>query len=281
MKYKIIFCDLDGTLFSSIDSISRKSINSIKRYTDMGGIFVICTGREYESANSKLEYLRSEGIKIDYLIYNMGANIREADIPIFSSKYDLDTSLEILKIFDEVKCNFQCFDEKYAYIKKKNFQFEILSFFVKMKNYVKVEPSLYDKVADKKIEIVKFSGFDSYRKISKCIKLIEARLAKKVDIIGSGMFFDCLDSNTNKGNAVKFLCDRLNVDVLDCVAIGDSSGDVSMLDIVGYPYIMENADSDTKKPNYLKALSNTKDGVAIMIDQLIELELEEKINDIN
>lgn len=44
-----------------------------------------------------------------------------------------------------------------------------------------------------------------------------------------------------KGSGVKRLCEMLQIDLQDVVAFGDNYNDVTMLDIVGHPYIMDTA----------------------------------------
>lgn len=45
----------------------------------------------------------------------------------------------------------------------------------------------------------------------------------------------------NKGIGVTSICRILGIDLTDVMAFGDNYNDVSMLDIVGHPYIMDGA----------------------------------------
>ena len=45
MKFKAIVCDLDGTLLSTEHTISKNTIDTIKKITDQGVKFFIATGR--------------------------------------------------------------------------------------------------------------------------------------------------------------------------------------------------------------------------------------------
>lgn len=54
-----------------------------------------------------------------------------------------------------------------------------------------------------------------------------------------GVHFVSLTRGTiDKGSAVRLLAERLELDLANVMAIGDSRGDVSMLDVVGYPRVM-------------------------------------------
>lgn len=62
----------------------------------------------------------------------------------------------------------------------------------------------------------------------------------KIDVVVTGEHW--LDFTTaGKGVGVKWLCQHLGIALNDVYAFGDNYNDVSMLDIVGHPYIMEEA----------------------------------------
>ena len=50
MNYKLIAVDLDGTLLKGLNTIPKKSLMALKRFTDAGGKIVISTGRAITSA---------------------------------------------------------------------------------------------------------------------------------------------------------------------------------------------------------------------------------------
>lgn len=45
----------------------------------------------------------------------------------------------------------------------------------------------------------------------------------------------------DKGTAIVRVCASLGFDPTDCAAVGDSSGDLPMLEAVGHPFVMGNA----------------------------------------
>lgn len=56
----------------------------------------------------------------------------------------------------------------------------------------------------------------------------------------------------NKGIGVRSICKTLDIDLADVMAFGDNYNDVSMLDIVGVPYIMDGAAAPLREkyPNH-------------------------------
>lgn len=51
-------------------------------------------------------------------------------------------------------------------------------------------------------------------------------------------FISVTRQGVNKGSAVRFIADHLDLDLARCAAIGDSFGDLAMLEAVGAPFIM-------------------------------------------
>ena len=50
MKYKLVVCDMDGTLLTSSHKISEYTANIIKQIEDKNVKFIIATGRPYLDA---------------------------------------------------------------------------------------------------------------------------------------------------------------------------------------------------------------------------------------
>ena len=75
---------------------------------------------------------------------------------------------------------------------------------------------------------------------------------------------------TNKGLGVKSICRTLGLDFSEVMAFGDNYNDVSMLDIVGYPYIMKTA----AEPLLKKHLSHTARPEDVLRDFLRAVSLD-------
>ena len=73
MKFKAIVCDLDGTLLNPEHTISKNTIDTIKKITDQGVKFFIATGRHHADA---LRFKDMLGLD-SYLISSNGARIHD------------------------------------------------------------------------------------------------------------------------------------------------------------------------------------------------------------
>ena len=74
----ILSSDYDGTLNTRILEL-RKNIRELKRYRELGNIFVLNTGRSYESIMHEVE---EYGIPFDYLCCNDGAVVFDEHLDV-------------------------------------------------------------------------------------------------------------------------------------------------------------------------------------------------------
>jgi len=72
-----------------------------------------------------------------------------------------------------------------------------------------------------------------------------------------------------KATGVRAYCEKHQIDLRDTYAIGDSENDLSMLELVGHPYMMANSSRIVKEKGYPELLSCKQDGVASLLYQLI------------
>ena len=75
----------------------------------------------------------------------------------------------------------------------------------------------------------------------------------------------------SKGKTLAKVAQRLRIDAEDCIAFGDNPNDFSMLQWCGRSYAMADGHPDGIKSATGIAQSHDKDGVAIIIEELLEL----------
>ena len=67
-KYKMVACDLDGTLLNSEFHVSQENKNAIKELSEKGIHFVPCTGRTLSEMREVANIP-----EVRYIIYSSGA----------------------------------------------------------------------------------------------------------------------------------------------------------------------------------------------------------------
>jgi Cof subfamily protein (haloacid dehalogenase superfamily) len=75
----------------------------------------------------------------------------------------------------------------------------------------------------------------------------------------------------SKGQTLAKVADRLNIDSSDCISFGDNPNDFSMLEWCGRSYAMADGHPDAVKYASGVARPHREDGVAIVIEELLQL----------
>ncbi len=86
-------------------------------------------------------------------------------------------------------------------------------------------------------------------------------------------FVSVTQKGVSKGSAVRHLTDILKVKLANTMAVGDSAGDLPMLELVGHPVIMGNAEEDIKA-RFTHIAGNVDDcGVVPVLKKSLELKM--------
>ncbi len=115
---------------------------------------------------------------------------------------------------------------------------------------------------------------NDYRKSEVCLRrtfpIDEARkiLPSDVRIIDSGFAYHITDRNVSKGKALKFIAERLGIDLKDVVAIGDSENDIDMFEVAGIGVAVANADVRLKMVADIVTSKPNGDGVVEALEFL-------------
>jgi Cof subfamily protein (haloacid dehalogenase superfamily) len=83
-------------------------------------------------------------------------------------------------------------------------------------------------------------------------------------------FISLTQKGVSKGSSVELLAQAMKVDLKDVMAIGDSHGDLPMLERVGFPAVMSNAPDDLKEAYPLHAGDVEHCGIVEMVDFALE-----------
>ena len=247
LKYKLICSDLDKTLLVD-NTIPDFNLEAIQRARDLGVKFVISTGRDIEIILHLLKQLNTENSENEYTICCSGAKIYEnKNKKIIYINYLNDEmvkeAFEFGKKFSEIYIIFDTSDGVYIYndeILKK----ERDDYGYNYKNMEKMED-----IKDLKIIRVVYTckNKDYLNKILKEIKEVKI-FDNKVDYyLTQNQFLEFNNLSVSKGEALKWLCSYLNIDIKETIAIGDSYNDVSMIKEAGIGACVKSANDDIKK----------------------------------
>ena len=75
----------------------------------------------------------------------------------------------------------------------------------------------------------------------------------------------------NKGATLRELCKILAIDMMDVVAFGDESNDITMLESVGWGVAVANAKADVVEAAEYATLPNEEDGLAVFLEEMFDI----------
>ncbi|WP_296647554.1 sugar-phosphatase [Romboutsia sp. 13368] len=266
--YKLIALDIDGTLLNSEKKITNEVYNSIQEAKKNGAKVVLSTGRPLPGVTPLLNELNlnDDG---DYVICFNGAVVQEVKSKKVLSNIEMCHDDFILinnlakknntHVHINTPTNLIIPEEtpnKYTIHEATLNNIDIVS----MK-----EEDIDDDITYCKVMII-----DEPEKLEEVLENIPKELFDKYTIVRSAPFFlEFLNKNANKGNALKELCNNINIPISKSIAVGDEENDQHMIKMAGLGVAMGNArDSIKEIANYVTC-SNNEHGVAKVIDKFI------------
>lgn len=265
MKCKLIACDLDGTLLRDDSSVSTENLEAIRKINNSNIEFVINTGRTLYEIPEIL--LKSQDMR--YIIHSDGSVIfdKKQDNIIRSRYIDTDTALKLYRLLSSFDTMIEYYENGHPVTDIKKLNYNSYEYFNIDKNYRPVIDLTRKGVDDleqyicenNKVELINIF-FKNPDERNQC----EGILDDKFDV----HFTTSMDNNieitakgVSKGTALKTLCDFLNIDNEDVIAVGDSKNDFTMFDFAGTSFSVKNA-SDTVKEHTDNQICSNNEHIA-------------------
>lgn len=225
LKKQIVFSDYDGTIYITEKNMKR-NIESIEEYRELGGKFVIVTGRSKTSINN---IINQYNLPFDYIISNNGAVILNSNMEeIYEQTISEDISSKIIKYLNQKQNEIEIFyydeNDKVKYHNQK-----LLKIRVKTFDY-ELAQNIEDEINSKfKEEVKAHSAFPG-------------RYYDDHDFV----LIDIVSKKAGKENTIKKLLEILKINPNQAITIGDGRNDIEMIKEYN-GYSMETAESDVKK----------------------------------
>lgn len=269
MAYKLLAFDMDGTILTSDKKMTPATIAKLDELEKRGIYVTVSTGRglaelsDYRKDFQAIRYgiLISGGIVYDFtnkkslsvhpvaedLIFELiDAGIEEnAMIHLLT----LENSIASEKDIDRMpEVHMGIYQDMFKRICQRCEDFKV---------YVRNNPGKVLKVnlyhltqesRDRTVERMKNSGLNL--------------------VFAEGTSLEASPTNISKGSGLVELCDFLDIDVKDCVAIGDGFNDMEILKTAGVAVAMGNARDEVKKIADFVTDDNDHDGVLTAIEKI-------------
>lgn len=259
---------MDGTLLNSNNQVSERTQEAIEEAKKKGVHIILSTGRILKSA---LSYSQSLNLNNPIIACNGAIIVDEYSNIIYKRPMEKSVvrDIENLAKKENIYCHF--YDESRFYSRMR--VEEILRFYNEGNGNMNIDIKVFENIEEivqaNDLNVYKFIFIDDNRD-----KLQELR--KQLNSLGNintssswGNNIEAMGLNVSKGEAIKELCNRLNINQSEVIAIGDSENDLSMIHFAGLGVAMGNGDENIKRQSDYITDSNDEDGVAKVIEKFI------------
>ena len=163
MKYKLICCDLDGTLLDDNKNISNELIKGINDLLERDILFIITTGRPFTSTKRYLDLFNKN---IPVILYN-GSIIRmsKTEDVLFQESLSLCDASKIIKIINDHKGTYMYWKNEVPFVNKMD---DYIDSYVKVS---KVPPHLDDKDYNNITKIIWFNDSEVLKEYEKTLMI--------------------------------------------------------------------------------------------------------------
>lgn len=268
-NYKIIACDLDGTLLNNAGQVSPENLAAIGALQEKGIYFVPCSGRTFAEIPASIR----ENENIRYIIHSNGATVLDKQ-----TGHRMETGIsnalmqEILQVLTACQMHLtirhggKCYvDARYQTRKDFDYYNVIVPHQDCVNNYATHSHNFMEMAFEFDNAEVVSAFFHDYDEKMACKKKLEA--TDKLRVVEASEYnIEIMNIEAGKGNALYALCDLLGVDYEDTISMGDSDNDSSVTKAAGLGLAMANAVDSLKAIADEIICSNEEHGVEYVLN---------------
>lgn len=267
---KIVFCDIDGTLANN-KNISTKNIDLINKYSSLGGVFVLISGRSVAYTRN----IASKFKNLKYIICNNGSIIYDLvnDRVVYYRGLLYSTVKEIYDLCKKNNVKFIVTGIDYDYVNADPNVGNIQKLFTTLDEKLIEDNYTTQLIASSNIEDNILFLEEEVNKLDSIEVINKARVLYDPNYIDNSYWLDLASPGINKGDAVKKLCDIIGVELFDTVRIGNDLNDLSMFFDEGVNVaVFDSYDEVKKRASFITKTCNDG-GVAFVLDKIINEEI--------
>ena len=276
---RIISLDLDGTLLDSQKRLSDGNRAALEEAAAKGVHIVPTTGRFFGMMPQSVRDLPF----VRYAITINGAQVydRETDTAIVREEMPLDMALEIIRLLDGYDVIYDCYRSNWGWMTE-SLQAKAEDYATDA-HYLKMVREFRNPVPDLKEYLESTAEEGDVQKVmlfarntpgsESVTKAITEAVAERFPSIKvTSSTWNNLELNiatAHKGNALKRFAEHLGYTLDNCMALGDGTNDLSMIEAAGLGVAMSNAHPLVLAAADHVTVSNDEDGVAKAIREFV------------
>lgn len=272
MKYRLIASDMDGTLLTTDKRISQRNAAAIRAFTDMGGIFCLCTGRTLVGV---APYVKELGLDSPIISAN-GAVVAMPDGEILYEFGMSDESARTLYAYArELDLTVCLWSQNLLYANRTDRYVE------HYKKVMGIDASIFDDIEPIVSQgILKMIWFADPERMPELHAFLNEKCPADNNWANSTpRMIEFNDVRTSKATAMAYIGEKYGISKDEMIAMGDNFNDLPMLQYAGLSVAMGNAPDEIKEKCSYVTDTNDEDGVGKAIERFATAPISTLINE--
>ncbi len=254
-----VVCDIDGTLVVKNDELPKQTIMLIKKLEQFDIKFLFASGRVPERIYPLMKQL---GLEEEFLVACNGALLVHRNNIVFNETFPVELITDIVNVADAYDMTVLYTEGAREYCHK-----ETSDSYKKRKSRGTYYPIKALKLLNH--EITKLNILSKGR-IGNLDKQI-SKLRETLNVTTYGLDgVEIVHASVNKKTGVEHYCSLMGFDLKNIMAIGDNENDLELFEAVRIPVAVNNATMEAKKSASIVTQGVSAEGVAEILQKLIE-----------
>ena len=266
MKPDLIIMDMDDTLMTSENTVSEVTKNYLIDLQKAGYSIALASGRPTEGMIPVAKTLKMDQFESYIMSYNGANTIDLKTKEVIASEMISKESFDKIVDFCREKGLFTLTYHEGSIVYEGEHEYMSIESEITGLPMKKVE-DLKDFIQE---SVPKAMGVDYEAHISELFDTLNGHFNDDIACTTSKPFFlEFMSEGVSKGKAIQNLAHRLNLDVQQMIAFGDSANDKEMFDVVGISVAMDNAIDLLKSRATMITKNHDEDGIPFALKQLL------------
>ena len=276
MNVRLITFDLDGTLLDDDKHLPPENLAALQAAHAQGIFLVPATGRILKALP---EELLAPGL-FRYFIFANGALVYDLQEQqaLYRARIEPELAVRLCMYMDTLPVLYDCYRGDCGYMTQWMYDrapefFETEPHILKLvKSLRRPVPELKQKILEDRLPLEKLQMFFRPEHMDERARQLELVPQLFPELIASSSLRNNIEINSaraGKGNALRSLCEKLDLDASESVAFGDGLNDADMLRAAGRGCAMQNAVPAVKEAADVIVETNNEAGVGKEIFRLL------------
>ncbi len=266
--YKIIFCDLDGTLLNDNRKISDINMEYVNKAINNGCKFVICSGRSNMSIDNFNKIFGFNKIE-NYAVAFNGAYIYRTDTKekLVEHLVPSECAVKAIKLCRKFDVDIMVYRDELLWFDTPTERINTYA----NRNMVNTKVvNNIEEIAEKPVSKVIIIG--EKEELKRVENEVYSTNINKImtTFFSADILYEFNPLGIDKGTGIKELSEILKINIEETIAIGDNYNDLSMIKVAGLGVCCVNGEEEVKKyADYITVKNNNKGAVAEVINKFV------------